>query len=344
MKDLTSALGAALLCLASAGALLAQEGELWVAVGDSGRRLSSRDGERWEHDQSWERQKGDLDDVAFGLGHFVAVGGNKTSGIIVQSSDGVQWTEQAQGGRAVECIAFGRDRFIAAQGTQLLVSTNGQTFGPGAKIEVPDLGQLPATDVARDFAEGLSQPGHLAPHRIACGDTEAGFRFVVIGRVDYTAADGSGTYHGAWRAVVGDGTRVEHFAPATDAEDIAYGAGHFVAVGLEMIETSHDGQTWVKQSFPEADLHSIQWTGTRFIAKDSTDTWTSHDALTWRKLPGSPMPHLYWARDSPAPIYLGWRWEDRTMPFFSRDLDTWKLLTPKVQPALHAIAHRPATP
>ncbi len=318
---------AALAAVSSASAA-----ELLVAVGYGGRRIMSRDGQTWEHDQRWIDEAKDDDNVlfniAYGLGRFIAVGGGAKTGHILSTGDGREWRELPQQKGRVATIAFGgpgagkepdAGRFVAGHGAELLWSTDGEHFSAGARLD---------------------WKGSVHPRRSACGDTEAGFRFVMIGDVDLSGED----KRVSWRGVTGDGTRWEHSAHHTSpAHDIAYGAGRFVAVGPGgLIESSHDGQTWQRhETAPDAGGFSrIVWTGKRFLVSGGKVAWSSPDALTWSPEPRGLPCSVAWAREGSAPAGIGLSWGGNVWNSF--DLGTWKKATVPPGPSLEAVAWAPA--
>src|SRR5262245_21597092 len=120
---------------------------LWVAVGYGGRRISSRDGMKWEYDQRWSDEAKDDDnvlfDVAYGRvgkpasGRFFAVGGGAGVGHILRTDDGRTWTELPPWKGRVATLAFGRDRFVAFHDGELLSCTDGEIFVAGEKLDWP---------------------------------------------------------------------------------------------------------------------------------------------------------------------------------------------------------------
>lgn len=294
--------------------LRAPAGELWVAVGDAGLRLSSTDGQSWQREQPGDKQRGPLCSVAYGLGRFLAVGGSENTGELLSSTDGRAWSALPVVQKKVAAIAFGQGRFVAAQGAQLLISTDGASFTAGDRFDT----KVPARAL-----------------QIACGDTEAGFRFVILGESEPIP----GAPPDSWRAVTTDGTRLDELAPQPFATGIAYGAGHFVVVGRHRIESSHDGQVWSLQPAPGDLIRSVVWTGTRFLATTDDAVWISTDALKWRRQKAyDPLPIL-WARDAPAPLGLGINLTGRLAT--TLDFATWKVVLPE-SPRIRAIAHRGA--
>jgi hypothetical protein len=301
----------ALVVLALLISARAWAGDVWVAVGDAGLRLSSRDGQTWR-EQHWENRQDPLCDIAYGLGRFIAVGGAETTGHLFASADGETWRELPVAQKNVSTIAFGAGRFIAAQGAQLLISTDGKEFTAGDRFDT----------------KGPSRALH-----IACGDTEAGFRFVILGQSEPIP----GAPPDAWRAVTTDGTRIDELAPQPAATAIAYGAGHFVVVGRHRIESSHDGQVWSLQPAPGDLMRSVVWTGTRFIATTDDAIWISTDALKWRRQKVyDPLPIL-WARDAPSPLGFAINLAGRLAS--TRDFASWNVVVPE-SPRVRAMAHR----
>lgn len=308
-------LAAAITALALlAGDAFAQSG-MFVAVGYGGRRITSRDGITWENDQRWSDEAKDNDDVlfnvAFGAGRFIAVGGGAKVGHILSTRDGREWRSIGEVRGRVATIAFGRDRFVAGHDAELLYSTDGERFAPGEK---------------------LPWKGSAHARRSACGDTEAGFRFVIIGDIDLYAE--KTRVH--WRGATGDGTRWEHSALDTPAaRDVAYGSGHFVVVGPGgLIESSHDGQTWVRyETDPAEDFSRVVWTGTRFVVSGGKSAWTSPDGLAWTKESWRIPCSLAWARE--GFLGLGFSWGGNVHS--SSDLRMWEKLSVPAGPSLNAV-------
>jgi hypothetical protein len=295
--------------------LYAAEPGLFVAVGYGGRRIVSRDGTNWQDDQRWSDEARDNDDVLFdiahGAGRFVAVGGGTTTGHILSSRDGRAWQAQPGLKGRVATIAFGKGLFVAARGAELMTSTSGETFQAGGRLD---------------------WKGSVHARRSACGDTEAGFRFVIIGDIDLPVEQ----RRAHWRGATGDGSRWDHAELDTaPVHDIAYGAGHFVVVGPEgRIESSHDGQTWQQRSSSAGeDLSRIVWTGTRFLVSGGKTAWSSPDGLTWTREPAAIPCSLAWAREGFLGIGLSWGGDLWT----SRDLVRWKKSAIPAGPSLQAV-------
>jgi hypothetical protein len=307
---------AILLAALAASDALAADGGLFVAVGYGGRRITSRDGISWENDQRWSDEAKDNDDVlfnvAFGANRFVAVGGGAKTGHILSTRDGKEWTSLQEVKGRVATVAFGNGRFVAGHDPELMYSTNGDKFEAGQRLD---------------------WKGSVHARRSACGDTEAGFCFVIIGDVDLWVEK----KRVSWRGMTADGTRWEHIAlDAPAARDIAYGAGHFVVVGPNgLIETSHDGQTWQRfDTDPLENFSRIVWTGTRFLVTGGKSPWSSPDGFTWTREPKAIPCGVAWARE--GTLGIGFSWGGNI--FSSRDFVDWKKATIPPGPSLNAIA------
>lgn len=301
---------------ASVGQLPAADPGLFVAVGYGGRRLVSSDGFTWEEIQHPGNETGGSDetlcDIAYGADRFVAVGGDAATGLIMSSRDGRRWRGLPGTVGRVATVAFGNGRFVAAQDAHLLASTDGENFQAGPELD---------------------WKGSVHPRRSACGDTEAGFRFVIIGDIDLAAEP----KRISWRGVTGDGTRWDQAALDTPAaHDIAYGAGHFVVVGPDgLIESSHDGQTWQRQSVaPGENLSRIVWTGARFLVSGGKTAWSSPDGLTWKSEPAAIPCDLAWARE--GFLGIGFAWVSGL--WASADFVHWKRAAIPSGPPLQAVA------
>jgi hypothetical protein len=66
-----------------------------------------------------------LSDVAYGNGHFVAVG---QGGRRLRSEDGATWTDEHSGGPTLSAVVFAEGRFVAYGGTTAYESTDGEDW------------------------------------------------------------------------------------------------------------------------------------------------------------------------------------------------------------------------
>ncbi len=282
---------------------------LWVAVGDGDRRLVSADGLHWQASPPRSDPHIRLHAITYGAGRFVAIGksfdrGGESKGLIAVSEDGQSWRDWRQPALVPEALIYGAARFLFLGGANLVVWRDGESL-PHA---------TPSFDLAASGCRGL-----------ACGDTEAGFRFVAIGESE----DGQ-----AWRAATSDGLRWDippHPAPL--ASGIAYGAGHFVVVGPKgLIESSHDGQTWVPRRADDAEhFEQVFWTGKKFLARGRR-TWASADGFSWT-VREPPLPRSLWLREGVGGLAV----DGNGALLFSRDLRSWQpALVPPGGPVLAA--------
>ena len=102
---------------------------LWVGVGDRGRRSASTDGKEWK-DATQAKAIDTLVDVAFGNGVFVGVG---LHGLRMASKDGLNWFSQQRGEEGIHLNS------IVWTGTQFVAAGMGATSGaPGITYFSPD--------------------------------------------------------------------------------------------------------------------------------------------------------------------------------------------------------------
>ena len=241
---------------------------IFVAVGYGGRRASSVDGVRWEHDQELAPNGGDdwtlLCDVAFGNGVFVAVGGGDNYAPYQVTRDGKTWKEIRPGWKGrIGHIAFGKGRFVAGGGT-FSISEDGETWKQGAKIP---------------FAKGV----HL--------------RHIVFGNGVFLGAGDCWSKDAGWyRVVTPDGESVTHLETGKlPVRRFAFGAKRFVAVlGDGSIESSTDGVTWERAEIePDKANYSVLWTGTQFVVSGGKTALVSSDGRAWTatalRIPCSPL-------------------------------------------------------
>ena len=98
----------------------------FVAVGDSGRRLTSTDGQAWTNDTG--EGSANLTAIAYGNMRFVAVG---VGGRRVRSIDGGEtWDSDVSGGGDLYAVAYGNGVFVAVGNGQTLTSPDGATWTP----------------------------------------------------------------------------------------------------------------------------------------------------------------------------------------------------------------------
>jgi photosystem II stability/assembly factor-like uncharacterized protein len=94
---------------------------LFVAVGEGGAILTSRDGRSWTEQSSGTNYP--LFDATYGNGLFVVVG---SEGTILTSRDGVNWTWRSLGDDPLHGVTYGNGLFVAVgDGNTIFTSPNG---------------------------------------------------------------------------------------------------------------------------------------------------------------------------------------------------------------------------
>ena len=278
--------------------------------------MVSSDGRQWINDLPWARSEGDLLDVAFAANHFVAVGGTEKRGRILSSADGRLWREIAVRAERLTTIAAGSHRLIATDANTFLLSDDGRTFRPGAKLS------------ARGTGRALGG---------AFGSGEGGPRFVFIGE----GPDEEGARR-FWRVSTEDGEAITSAdRDASPALAITYGAGQFVTVGAAgLIETSHDGQQWRRRALRiSEDLTQVVWDGKRFVATAGTRAWVSVDGIDWSEAP--PVPGVVaWADHA----FGAFAFSSTGTVSFSKNFLDWTKVSIPPGPRLRAMAARPLGP
>ena len=270
----------------------------FVALGNRGARLSSRDG-----GVTWLSQnEGPVCTmgVTYGNGLFVGVGYEYVadSGTYVAwsqvSPDGLHWTNRVVGSvispDAVRDMAFGNGRFVAITGAgQALTSTNGLdwtkvemawpfwpqkiVFGNGVFVAIAGDGSMAVSaDGALWTERFLPFGGDLA--RIAFGNGT----FVVLKRSDFALPY-------AWDsrdAAAWDNAGFIDFSFSA----MTFGAGRFVALpeyGDGTVAFSLDGTHWnTSTNGPANDIYGLTYGGGQFVAVgDKGSILTSTNGETW---------------------------------------------------------------
>lgn len=244
---------------ASASPAKPVERSYFVAVGYGLRRLISTDGITWENDieETEEAKTRDKDfllrGVTGGKGMIVAVGGSKTSRILV-STDGKTWSEHSVMQNWLGDVAFGNDLFVAIGYQRAIFSRDGKEWSKPVTL--------------RDASW----------RRIQFGNG----RFVALG------ADGSSDSADGYVTTTTDAVKwnTTKLADKKIPHDIAFGNGRFVIVGSHGLrETSKDGTTWEHRTLGDKDeaLSNIVWTGSEFLAAGNKGAYTSADGIEWAR-------------------------------------------------------------
>jgi hypothetical protein len=253
--------------------------------------------------------------VAYAGGFFYGLGVDAS---IFRSSDGASWTRvmAATGrgqpgmgiGTTLNAVGYGASTFVAIGGPFLGVftSSDGVTWtsrhsaacckGNSASIAFgswtkPTAGQafvIAAEDGIHSSTDGLTWPAAPAfalgaPNDGLAGVVYAGGQFVAVGRHFV----GGGNYTGIVLTSPDGITWTDESTTAAitiGLDSLAYGAGHFVAMGTAP-NVSSDGVHWTPENDGTTDpIAALAFGSGLFVAIDSassTSTLTSPDGATW---------------------------------------------------------------
>lgn len=235
-----------------------------------------------------------LNDVAFGNGRFVAVGGNFN---IANSSNGVDWTSQfVMNAPPFNGVTFGNGLFVAVGAFGYTsTSTNGTIWsGPfsftGTHLHSVSWGNGTFVAVGTNGVILNSLNGTAWPLRVSgrtnslTGVTYGNGRFVVVGNSGAVLVSTNGGTN--W--ISGTSGTLANLA------DVTSGNGQFVAVGTSgTLLTSTDGLVWTaRASGTSADLTGVTYGGGRFVAVGNATgaddgLTTSVNGISWV---ASPLP------------------------------------------------------
>ena len=240
---------------------------LFVAVGHDGSRLASTDGADWKN-----LQVGKVGEVyraiAFGKGHFAAIGSYGGNNIFAATADGTTWQSHQKDAKYslyLRAVCFGEGAFLALGGD------------PGG---VGD--SKPFTMTSPDgvtWSDPFSIAGKNILRRVACGDG----LYVGVGDRGRRAASKDGREWSDVAAVKAIDTLV----------DVAFGKGLFVGVGLNGLRmTTADGLKWSEPERGEEGEHlnSVIWAEDRFVSVGMGATYISADGSSWSRRPNKDAP------------------------------------------------------
>lgn len=279
---------------------------LFVAIGMRGTVLTSADGILWRTEQPLTPS---LTGVAFGKGLFAAVGSDADSGVIMTSTNGVNWVQRSSGhANDFADVVFEDDRFIA----------------------VTDLGIM-VTSI-----DGVQWTSASTPNFDLVIDIAVGAGILVV--LDYPNTIGTTTDGVNWTtAEVGDGP----------CWSIAYGNGKFVLVGGDEgigmafgeARTSSDGVNWeLVASFPEG-LTCVAFHQGKFISTAfDGSVWTSEDGASWARQyyePAQRRTYLGIAHGNERFVAVGEQGAILTSP----DAIQWMRQSSDVVDSLHDVAY-----
>jgi len=223
-----------------------------------------------------------------GSSQYVAVG---TSGVILTSPDGLEWTGQSSSAFAnFDKVQYVNGNYIVMGGNgsnaNLLTSNNGITwssqtagtsiknaaaFGAGVYVVVGATNTIMIDNIfsSSDLATWTSRSaGSLT------------FNDVIYANSLFVAVGGAGACYSSTDGI----TWTSRSAGSTTFQRIIYENGLFVAVGSSgTIRTSTDGITWTaRTSNVSGQLNDVIWNGSLFCAVGASGViTTSSDGVTW---------------------------------------------------------------
>ncbi len=259
----------------------------YVAVGYEQIKTST-DGSTWI-DASTNFSGYNLQDVAYGNGTFVAVGG---SGLIAISTDNAtNWSDESEGSSNWYGIAYGNGTFVAVGvGGRITRSTDGQTWIDETEA-VADLYDI-------TYANGWFVAVGVGGTTLRSSDgqtwtrTFAGsnyFNDIAYGNGNFVAVGYRDMYISTDNAV----TWVDLSRPAgtTTLTSITYGNDKFIAVngaGGTIFTSTDNAVTWCSDtSLSGKDLNNITYAGGQFVIVGSSTTTTLNSCGIYTSTSGS---------------------------------------------------------
>ena len=254
---------------------VAFSGSIYVAVGNSGRIITSPDSINWTS-RSYSVY-GFLNSVIWSGSQFVAVG---AGGVILTSVDGISWTQQTSGTtNTLSAVASSGSMFLVVGTNVILTSPNAVTWtvraaGPSANYSgvawsgsrFIAVSATPAIDVTPDGITWAS----VSPLPGACGS--CGLYGVAASGSRVVAVGGSSTA-GIWIMTSTDVAGLSWTADTTPTFTsvqglfaVAWSGSQFVTTGFPGIATSPDGINWTARYDFFTNLFGVTASPTRLVA------------------------------------------------------------------------------
>ena len=267
------------------------------------RWIPSVTGVTWSEVSNSTFPTGSLDlinDVAWGNGRFVAVGGG---GRMAHSVDGITWTAVGNstfGGFGVNSVAWGNGRFVAVGGGgRMAHSADGITWtavansafgtgniigvgwGNGRFIAVGSVGSMAYSDDGITWTAVTSLPFTWGTSAVAWGHD----RFVTVANGGEIGHSTNGV---TWTLVANSTFGTGNIS------SVAWGNGRFVAGGAGgRMAYSVDGITWMAvqdSAFGSSWIYDIVWGNGKFVAVGDSGIAYSADGITWNAAARPPFP------------------------------------------------------
>lgn len=242
---------------------------LFVAVGHRGLRMISSDGIEWTHPQTGKEGE-TYRAVAFGNGHFAAVGSYGGANILASTVDGRIWETSTRDAKYVSYLrglGFGQEMLLGLGGD------------PGS---VGDSKPFVMTSAdGKTWSDPVSIAGKNMLRRVCYGND----RFVAVGDRGRRATSKNAK---EW-------TDTPDVKAIDTLIDVTFGNGVFVGVGLHGLRmSSEDGVNWTERLIGEEGEHinSVVWSGQRFVAVGQGATYFSPDGQKWERLPNKNAPQI----------------------------------------------------
>jgi hypothetical protein len=252
--------------------------ERFIAVGDSGTILVSREGDTWE--RSAAPATVPLNGIAYRYGRFVAVGGEWARGYSVSlvSTDGLHWKlSKVADGNQLSGVAYGNDLFVAVGNSWtgdlgvIFTSQDGVTW------VMRKCGACYLRDIIFDGDRFIvtSEEGTFL-----CSANGVDWVQITSAAQVYSVARGAGTCVGVGGTTIEGplafrgSADLQAWTPSPLPRDagcliaVVYGGGQFVSVGCSgTVLTSADGLTWAQQpSGIESMLNDVAYGSGHFVA------------------------------------------------------------------------------
>ncbi len=302
--------------------------------------------------------------VAYGNGHFVAVGSTSTAGVVATSSDGQNWTTTSQGTVRWAVVTYGNGRFVAIGAGISSGTSEAMTLADGSNTWVT--GQLSSTStgwssliwagsqfVAADYSADIytspdgttwtfaaTIPGANLGSLLAQGSTIYGFGSIAASPAEWTSTNGGSVWsppatapNYGYGAAAGNGTAVIVANPPSGSDTTS-----------PVVATSSDGTTWTPQTGGEGiDWNQVSYGDGLFVAEadhygaySSPVVMVSTDGVSWTLEPGAnDLTNGRWSAIAPGIIVtVGDAGQIETGTYSGQDTPTTAPTTTTLQPTV----------
>jgi hypothetical protein len=254
----------------------------------------------------------DMSGVTFGNGTFVMV---DSGGNIVTSTDGSNWTPQADTGSELDGVGYGNGYFVAVGDNGAIYLSSGSNFwfanqsgqvnnlygicfGSGLFVVAGQQGTLLSSSLTGISPNPPEQNWALASYAPGTTDTSDYLSSVTYGNGNYVAlgSDGDTTFVSTNGITWTQGGNGLDFS---DMNGVAFGNGLFVMVDSSGdIATSADGKNWTPQTGTGTELNGLAWYGGAYVAVGDVATtdgvvFTSPLATRWTQVDPGVADNLY---------------------------------------------------